>query len=65
MCSLENWKYSAAPRAAAAHSLGTTGSALFLSGEGHRSRCYGRTVAMRLIVQPYAEDEDDDFVSFS
>jgi hypothetical protein len=40
----------------------------FLSGEGPRSRCYGRTAAMRLIVQPYDEDEDDDddyFLSFS
>jgi hypothetical protein len=31
----------------------------FLSDEGPRSRRYGRTAAMRLIVQPYDEDEDD------
>jgi hypothetical protein len=38
----------------------------FFSGEGPRSRRYGRTAAMRLIVQPYDEDEDDDyFLSFS
>jgi hypothetical protein len=39
----------------------------FFSGEGPRSRSYGRTAAMRLIVQPYDEDEDDDdyFLSFS
>jgi hypothetical protein len=38
-----------------------------VSGEGPRSRRYGRTAAMRLIVQPYDEDEDDDyyFLSFS
>jgi hypothetical protein len=36
------------------------------SGEGPRSRRYGRTAAMRLIVQPYDEDEEDDyFLSFS
>jgi hypothetical protein len=32
----------------------------FLVGEGPRSRCYGRTAALRLIVQPCDEDEDDD-----
>jgi hypothetical protein len=38
----------------------------FLSGEGPRSRRYGRTAALRLIVQPCDEDEDDDyFLSFS
>jgi hypothetical protein len=35
-------------------------STFFLSGEGPRSRRYGRTAALRLIVQPYDEDEDDD-----
>jgi hypothetical protein len=36
------------------------------SGEGPRSRRFGRTAAMRLIVQPYDEDEDDDyFLSYS
>jgi hypothetical protein len=30
---------------------------IFLLGEGHRSRCYGRTTAFRLFVQPYDEDE--------
>jgi hypothetical protein len=33
----------------------------FLGGEGPRSRRYGRTAAMRLIVQPNDEDEDDDY----
>jgi hypothetical protein len=38
----------------------------FFSGEGHRSRRYGRTAALRLIVQPYDEgDENDYFLSFS
>jgi hypothetical protein len=36
----------------------------FFSGEGSRSRRYGRTAAMRLIVQPYDEDEDDYFCPF-
>jgi hypothetical protein len=35
------------------------------SDEGPRSRRYGRTAAMRLIVQPDDEDEDDYFLSFS
>jgi hypothetical protein len=30
------------------------------SGEGPCSRRYGRTAALRLIVQPYDEDDDDD-----
>jgi hypothetical protein len=40
---------------------------LFLSGEGPRNRRYGRTAALRLIVQPCDEDDDDDyyFLSFS
>jgi hypothetical protein len=29
---------------------------VFFSGEGPHSRHYGRTAAMRLIVQPYDED---------
>jgi hypothetical protein len=33
----------------------------FFCGEGPRSRSYGRTAALRLIVQPYDEDEDDDY----
>jgi hypothetical protein len=37
----------------------------FFSSEGPRSRRYGRTAAMRLLVQPYDEDEDDYFLSFS
>jgi hypothetical protein len=32
----------------------------FLHGEGPRSRRYGRTTALRLFVQPYDEDEDED-----
>jgi hypothetical protein len=35
----------------------------FLSGEGPRSRRYGRTAAMRLIVQP-CDDDDDDYYFF-
>jgi hypothetical protein len=43
---------------------------LFFSGEGPRSRRYGRTAAMRLLVQPCDEDDDHDdddyyFLSFS
>jgi hypothetical protein len=36
-------------------------------GEGPRSRSYGRTAALRLILQPCDEDEekDDNFVHFS
>jgi hypothetical protein len=30
----------------------------FLSGEGPRSRRYGRTATLRLLVQPYDEDDD-------
>ena len=33
----------------------------FLRGEGPRSRCYGRTAALRLIVQPCDEDKDEQF----
>jgi hypothetical protein len=32
---------------------------IFFSGEGPRSRRYGRTAVLRLIVQPCDEDEDD------
>jgi hypothetical protein len=32
----------------------------FFCGEGPRSRSYGRTVALRLIVQPCDEDEEKD-----
>jgi hypothetical protein len=41
--------------------------ALFFCGEGPRSRRYERTAALRLIVQPYDEDEekDDHFFHFS
>jgi hypothetical protein len=39
---------------------------LFFSGEGPRSRRYGRAAAMTLIVQAYDEYADDDYVlSFS
>jgi hypothetical protein len=34
--------------------------AFFLHSEGPRSRCYGRTTALRLFVQPYDEDEFED-----
>ena len=33
---------------------------VFFNGEGPRSRCYGRTAALRLIVQPCDEDEDEE-----
>jgi hypothetical protein len=33
----------------------------FFSGEGPRSRRYGRTAALRLLVQPCDEDDDDDY----
>jgi hypothetical protein len=36
---------------------------VFFCGEGPRSRCYGSTAALRLIVQPC--DEDGKFFSFS
>jgi hypothetical protein len=32
----------------------------FGGGEGPRSRCYRRTAALRLIVQPCDEDEEKD-----
>jgi hypothetical protein len=32
---------------------------VFLSSEGPRSRRYGRTAAMGLLVQPCDEDDDD------
>jgi hypothetical protein len=38
----------------------------YFNGDGPRSRHYGHTAAMGLLVQPYDEDEDDDyFLSFS
>jgi hypothetical protein len=36
-------------------------SFFFKHGEGPRSRCYGRTTALRLFVQPYDEAEDEQF----
>jgi hypothetical protein len=36
-------------------------SDFFLSGEGPHSRRYGRTAALRLLVQPCDEDDDDNF----
>jgi hypothetical protein len=36
----------------------------FSSAEGPRSRRYGRTAALRLLVQPYDEDKDDYFCPF-
>jgi hypothetical protein len=32
----------------------------YYCGGGPRSKCYGRTAALRLIVHPCDEDEDDD-----
>jgi hypothetical protein len=37
----------------------------FFCGEGPRSRCYGRTAALRLIVQPCDEDEEKDQFFFT
>jgi hypothetical protein len=37
---------------------------VFLCGEGSRSRSYGRTAALRLIVQPKEEDEEKDDQNF-
>jgi hypothetical protein len=37
----------------------------YFFGEGPRSRCYGRTAALRLIVQPCDEDKDDQYFHFS
>jgi hypothetical protein len=37
----------------------------FLHGQGPRNRCYGRTTALRLFVQPYDEDEDQFFTKFT
>jgi hypothetical protein len=40
----------------------------FFCGEGPRSRSYGRTAALRLIVEPCDEDEEKDdqfFLNFS
>jgi hypothetical protein len=40
---------------------------VFFSGEGPRSRRYGRTAALRLLAQPCDEDDNDDdyyFLSF-
>jgi hypothetical protein len=31
-----------------------------MCGEEHRSRCYGRTAALRLIAQPCDVDEEKD-----
>jgi hypothetical protein len=33
---------------------------VFFCGEGPRSRSYGRTAALRLVVQPRDEDEEKD-----
>jgi hypothetical protein len=37
---------------------------VFFCGKGPRSRSYGRTTALRLIVQPCDEDEEKDDVFF-
>jgi hypothetical protein len=37
----------------------------FFCGEGPRSRRYGRTAALRLLVKPCDDDDDDYFLSFS
>jgi hypothetical protein len=38
---------------------------VFLYGKWPRSRCYGRTTALRLFVQPYDEDEQFSLPSFT
>jgi hypothetical protein len=38
---------------------------VFLHGEGPRSRCYGRTTALRFFVQPYDEEEQFFLPSFT
>jgi hypothetical protein len=38
----------------------TKGENFFFGGEGPRSRRYGRTAALRLLVQPCDADDDDD-----
>jgi hypothetical protein len=40
-------------------------SIVFFFCEGPRSRRYGRTAAMRLLVQPCDEDDDDDYYFLS
>jgi hypothetical protein len=37
----------------------------FLRDEGQRSRCYGRTAALRPLVQPCDEDEHFSLPSFT
>jgi hypothetical protein len=37
----------------------------FFIGEGPRSRRYGRTEALRLLVQPYDEDDEDYYYFLS
>jgi hypothetical protein len=45
----------------AIRTCGARGGRVFFSGEGPRSRRYGRTAALSLTVQPCDEDEDDDY----
>jgi hypothetical protein len=40
-------------------------TSFFLHGEGPRSRCYVRTTALRLFVQPYDEDKQFFLPSFT
>ena len=50
--------YSSTINAIWCHKLkGLLNNAFFSCGEGHRSRSYGRTAALRLIVQPCDEDD--------
>jgi hypothetical protein len=42
-----------------------TEDCFFLHGEGPRSRCYGRTAALRRFVQPCDEDEQFFLPSFT
>jgi hypothetical protein len=54
-CLLRQYDYRYVPTLWHMHKL----LAHFFSGEGPSSRRYGRTAALRLLVQPCDEDEDD------
>jgi hypothetical protein len=46
------------------HTSSSTSHQFLFCGEGPRSRSYGRTAALRLIVQPCDEDEEKYDVLF-
>jgi hypothetical protein len=45
--------------------MGVNDFRMILCCEGPRSRRYGRTAALRLLVQPCDEDDDDDYYFLS